>query len=383
VLVLIVGGGIGGLAAAIGLSRTGHEVRVFERAPRISEVGAGISLSPNATRALNQLGMGQLVSGCGLVTQKGGLFNWRGELLSSGTSALLAERFGAPAVVFHRADLIDGLLRALPPNAVSCDAACEDFVQDDKSVALTLADGTQIHGDVLIGADGIHSMVRRRLGRPSTPRYSGYAAWRGVIKLADAGLPVDGDYCGLYVGRGSQFGITLLPDERVYWFGTENCRADSKSQPKDAVERFSDWAEPVRRILRATDEKNILRNDIFDFPPLSTWGQGRVTLLGDAAHATTPNLGQGGCMALEDAVVLSHSLKTDPANGLRLYECQRIQRTARAVRESRRLGKIMQIENTVFCWLRDQALKRTSLDSQLDRLAWLFEYDALRSRLEE
>jgi FAD-dependent urate hydroxylase len=251
-------------------------------------------------------------------------------------------------------------------------------------VTIVLASGERVRGDVLIGADGIHSVVRRGLGHPCLPRYAGYTAWRGVTWLEQSGLAPEQPFWGVYIGRGAQVGLAPMSEGRVYWFATANTEADGHVGPgghrADLEQKFGTWAEPVLRILTATPEEAILRNDIVDLPPLRAWGGGCVTLLGDAAHATTPNMGQGACMALEDAVVLARSLSeaAHVSSALRRYEARRVTRTRRVVRQSWTLGRIFQLESPLLCWLRDRMLSLVSPERQLEAMAWLLDYDGTR-----
>jgi 2-polyprenyl-6-methoxyphenol hydroxylase-like FAD-dependent oxidoreductase len=382
--VLIAGGGIGGLAAAIALRNAGNKVQVFERAPKITEVGAGLSLWANATRALEQLGLGRAVEELSTPSMSGGTFTWDGRLLVGMTNEVLDKRFPRAVIVFHRADLIEALERELGSGVIRCGAGCTGFEQDAHGVTITLEGGERVKGDLLVGADGIKSVVRRTLGRPSELRYAGYTAWRGVVRLDRSGLPSDGSFWGLYIGRGAQVGIVPVSGGRVYWFATANVPAGERSGPNghhgDLAKALEGWAEPIHRIIRATPEEAVLRNDIFDLEPIRDWSEGRVTLLGDAAHATTPNMGQGACMALEDAVVLARSLSeaSDIPEGLRRYAARRAPRTNRVVSQSRSIGRVLQLQNPLLCWLRDRALSMVPIERQLESFAWLLEYDGLR-----
>jgi 2-polyprenyl-6-methoxyphenol hydroxylase-like FAD-dependent oxidoreductase len=379
--VLVAGGGIGGLCTAIALRRIGAHVTVLERQPRVMEVGAGLSLWPNATRALRNMGLADLVQRLTTASVEGGFFNHHGRLLAAGNTAALAAAYEDPTMIVHRGDLIDALHAEVPDEAIRCGVRCEGFSQDADGVELELQDSERVRGDVLVGADGIHSAIRRGLGHPSTPRYAGYTAWRGVMRLEDAGLSVDGDFWGLYVGAGSQCGLNLMSEGRVYWFATQNVPADGPQgaggHKDELVRLFAAWPEALRAVFDATPDEAILRNDIVDLDPLSAWGNGRVTLLGDAAHATTPNMGQGACMAIEDAVVLAQMLHAhaDVPTALRAYEDARLERTNRVVKQSRTFGRVFQLQNGFLCWLRDRMLAAAPVEKQLDRMRWVFEYD--------
>jgi 2-polyprenyl-6-methoxyphenol hydroxylase-like FAD-dependent oxidoreductase len=228
--------------------------------------------------------------------------------------------------------------------------------------------------DALVGADGLWSTVRRTLHGDSTPRYAGYTAWRGVIAYA-------GDVRASETwGRGRRFGLVPLADGRVYWFATANAPEHSQMPEGDKSEllgRFGRWHDPIPSVIEQTPDSAILRNDIYDLKPLKTWGIGRVTLLGDAAHAMTPNLGQGACQAIEDGVVLADCLAREPdtVEALRSYERARAPHTAMVIERSRRLGRVGQLQNPVATWLRDTLVGALPARSQLSQLAPIVGYD--------
>lgn len=365
---MIVGGGIGGLAAALALGRAGLEVVVFERAPELREVGAGISLWANATRALKWLGVYEKIRASGAAEIGGELRSWRGEMFSKIPADDLRARFGEANLAVHRADLQGALFSALPPATVRLGAELTGFEQTGEGVLARFADGREERGDLLVGADGIHSSVRAQLFGRLAPRYAGYTAWRGIAE-ADGRLP-EGIGLNLW-GRGSEFGLAGIGRGRFYWFATRNA---PEGEPESAAGRkrevlglLSGWYEPATTAVASTDEAEILRNDIYDRDPLGSWGAGRVTLLGDAAHPMTPNLGQGACQAIEDAVVLARCLGGGDgiSHSLRLYEGRRVRRTATVVRRSRLAGRVAQTENPLLCRLRDELARRTSGRAQL------------------
>jgi len=372
---IIIGAGIGGLAAGIGLRRVGLDVEVFERAEPFGEVGAGITLWPNAVKALQQLGLTESIQAISVLEAQGGIRTWRGELLS-GTSTVDIERaFGAPTLVMHRAELHGVLLQALGSEGVRQGAQCLGFEQDDQSVAAIFADGRRVHGDLLIGADGLRSVIRAQLHGEQAPRYAGYTAWRAVVPFDRARvLP------GETWGAGARFGQVPLSDDRVYWFATKNTPAGERSPDGEKAEllrRFRGWHTPIEALIEATPANDILRHDIYDRPPLQRWGTGRVTLLGDAAHPMTPNLGQGACQAIEDAVALMKQLSVggDVAGALRAYEAQRIERTAWIVAQSRRIGAVGQWQNPLGVAVRDMLIKSLGSRLQERQLAGVVGYE--------
>jgi 2-polyprenyl-6-methoxyphenol hydroxylase-like FAD-dependent oxidoreductase len=358
--VIIAGGGIGGLATAIALKKLDIPALVLEQAPMIEEVGAGLGLSPNALKALRRLGLERQTIESGSIIEHSRVVTQNGIVLNEIDIGELGRQVGAPSVCIRRADLQKSLLEKLVPGVLMTDARCVGFTERAQSVKVHLADGRTIEGEFLIGADGIHSAVRKALLGEAASRYAGYVSWRAVISGGDFNLLPGYSLLGL--GYGSQMGMFHCGQQRIYWFATKNAPAqgpDSQSGRKDEIVRLSDtWASPFREVIAGTPEDAMLKSDILDRPPNPKWGRGRVTLLGDAAHAATPNLAQGACQALEDAVTLAACLGRSPSpEGLRRYERLRYERTARAVRESWRLGQLLQLQNPLSVWARNRFMQ--------------------------
>lgn len=373
----IVGGGIGGLAAAIALHRRGWRVEVLERAPEFTEIGAGISLWPNALRALEVLGLDRTVRALGAVEATGGVRDRRGRWLSRTDNAELARRFGHPLVVLHRADLLRVLTEALPADSLR-PASEVSAVRDDDRGPVVEHTGGESRPDLVIGADGLRSAVRGALWPGAAdPRYAGYSAWRMVTEP----LAVPPSEGAATWGRGERFGYTALPGGRMYCFATASLPpgsevASGSSQHGELLRRFEDWPEPIPTLLASVPPDAVLRHDLYDLPPLPSFVHGRVALLGDAAHAMTPNLGQGACQALEDAVTLAHCLDGTPdvPAALRSYDLLRRPRTRAISRRSARLGAVGQLSWPPAVLLRDAAARlmpeRAALRSMTAVLGW-------------
>jgi 2-polyprenyl-6-methoxyphenol hydroxylase-like FAD-dependent oxidoreductase len=364
---LIVGGGIGGLAAAIALRQIGLDARVFERAPELGEVGAGLSIWPNGLRALGALGLAAEVRRRSLPDLESALRDRRGRVLVAASGAELEALLGDVSLVIHRAELLALLRRALPDEAIVTGSECLGFAESGRSIVARMADGSGPRGDLLVGADGLHSVVRAGLFGRERPRYAGYTAWRAVVRFDHRELTP-----GVSIGQGRQFGQVPMADGKVYWFATANgppdqVRPDGGWRPHlEAL--FADWHAPIPALVGNTPEASILHNDIVDRDPIAVWGSGRVTLLGDAAHPMTPNLGQGANQALEDAVALAAALSATPdtAAALRAYEAARLPRANAVVVGSRRAGRVIQLANPLACWLRD-ALLRTRTATRMQQ----------------
>lgn len=330
---VVVGAGIGGLAAAIALSRTGWDVTVLERAPEIEPIGAGITLWPNAMRALDALGVD--VEPISVPAGEGaGLRNPAGKVVMRSEDVELR--------ALHRGDLQNALLAALPADTVRTGSPVSKVLDDSVIIG-----DEAISADLIVAADGIASTVRGQLWPGVTPEYRGYTAWRGVTARHTITLTDPAD-AGETWGKGARFGIIPLRDGGVYWFAAATAPQNVRfpDEHAEAVRRFGSWHEPIPTILSATVPGAVLHHDIFDLPPLPTYVNGRVALLGDAAHAMTPDLGQGGCQALEDAVVLAACLRNsaDVSGGLAKYDAERRPRTQAVGKLARRVGTFAQAD---------------------------------------
>lgn len=356
----IIGGGVGGLCAAIALRRRGIDAVVYERADMLGDVGAGLLVWANAVRVLQELGVADAVIRDGSVLEHGQVRTSDGRVLAVSEPGELQKQFGLPSLAIHRAALHRALLSALPDDAVQLASSCTSVAQDTHGVTATFADGREVRSDFLIGADGVRSVVRGQLFPDLQLRYSGYTAWRGAVMTRDeATIGVSSETWG----RGRRFGILRLDAERVYWFATANTHPGRTYSPEVRkallLTTFGDWHHPIGHLLEQTPAGAILHNDIWDFAPMKRWSSGRITLLGDAAHATTPNLGQGACMAIESAYVLADCVAEtdDIAAALLRYEDRRRERTAFITNQSWQIGRVGQWENPVACLLRNFVVK--------------------------
>ncbi len=370
--VIVVGGGIGGLTLAAGLQRRGVDAHVYERAPALAEVGAGLTLWANALYALDKLGLREHLPPIRERNLEGAIRDWRGRVLMAASAGELNDRYGEANIAVHRAELQQSLYRAVAPGTVHLGMPCTGFEEEGAGVTARLENGDSVRGRLLVGADGIHSAIRTQLHGDQPTRYAGYTAWRGIADFDYARLEP-----GETWGRGTRFGSVPIGNGRVYWFATANAPAGAKS-PEGEKQRlrtlFGNWHAPISELIEATPATAILRNDIRDRKPIAQWGRGRATLLGDAAHATTPNMGQGACQAIEDAEALVHYL-TGGSGGsgdtvaLRAYEHERARRTAMIVNQSWRIGSVAQWSNPVAVALRNRIVRSIAGRMQERQLA--------------
>ena len=374
--IVIVGAGIGGLSAALALRREGFEPHVFEQAPALLEVGAAIAVWPNAMRVLQKLDVGAAV------TERGGLLRHARWLDRDGR---VFNHFpfpdeDVPGVALHRADLQGVLLRALPPDSIHLGKTFERFSQGQGEARARFAGGAEVACDVLVAADGLHSLARAQLLGDGPPVYRGYAVWRGIARLEHAALPPD-TATEVY-GSGRRFGVGPVGLGRTGWWATANEPEGAAETPSEHREKllglFGGWCAPVEELVGATPSETILRNSTYDRPPAARRGEGRVTLLGDAAHPMTPNFGQGGCMAIEDAAVLARCLSKygDAERALRAYEARRRTRTARVTRYSLRYGAVGQWQSPPAVRLRARLLSSVPQSAGRRLLRLIFDYDA-------
>jgi 2-polyprenyl-6-methoxyphenol hydroxylase-like FAD-dependent oxidoreductase len=337
--------------------------------------GAGISLAPNAMRVLGDLGVANDVVRSGWRQTGLHVFDAKGRPLSMLDTVAAEAVFGAPHVAIHRRELHRILANAVQPGTVHYGWRACGVEPDDGRTAVLFEDGSRVAADCVVVADGIGSRLRAAMLPASTPRYAGYTCWRGIAPWSDAGLlPATETW-----GPRGRVGIVPVSATSVYWFAVVDAPAgDATMRSMDVAslaERFSAYHHPISAIMAATPDDALIHGDISDIAPLDRLVHGNLVLLGDAAHATTPNLGQGACQAIEDAAVLSTALaeSADIPTALRRYDHTRQRRVADVITTSRRIGAIAQTTNPVAAVLRDTIVRWTPPGVSMRRLARFYD----------
>jgi salicylate hydroxylase len=384
--VAVVGGGIGGLAAALSLLEAGCDVQVFEQAPALTEVGAGIQISPNASRLLHLLGLGEALARCGVRPAAFHQRRWDdGRTLQRAVlgEAIEAE-FGAPYYHFHRADLLAALAGAMPQDRVHLGHRLAGFADHGVRVELRFANGARAEVDVMVGADGIHSTVRAVLFGPERPRFTGCVAYRGLVRaerLKHLGLEVasnswlgpGGHFVHYFVAGGRLVNFVAIM-ERESW--TRESWTD-RGEVADALAAFEGWHPQVRAIIGAVDETFIWA--LFDRAPLERWSVGRVTLLGDACHAMLPFMAQGAAQSIEDGATLAACLResgvSEVASALQRYEALRLPSATRLQEMSRANKTRFHLHDGPAQQARDAQMAERG-DRSIPAIRWLYAHDA-------
>jgi 2-polyprenyl-6-methoxyphenol hydroxylase-like FAD-dependent oxidoreductase len=356
---LVVGAGIGGLAVARVLREAGFEVRILERSPEMEPLGAGITLWPNAVRALRAIGVAGQLPEQAPVDAESGLRRWDGKLLAKTDLVSIGRRYGEPLLLLQRGTLQRALLADGIADLIQTGAEAVRATESSGGARVELLDGEPVDADLVVGADGINSAVRASLLGDGPPRYSGLLCYRAIIAMPPLKIGV-----GEYWGDRRIFGTVPVDDGRLYWFATRLGKAE---EPREAdpiaglLERHRGWAPEIRPVLEATPPDTVLRHPLLDRKPGRHWCGERTALLGDAAHPMLPFVGQGGCQALEDAAALGEALRTaaDVPAALRAYEAKRRGQAARAVRMSRQMGKLIHLSGVPARAVRNGAIALT------------------------
>jgi len=388
--VLIAGAGIGGLTAALALLKRGYRVDIYEQAAELKEVGAGVQISANGTRALYELGLGEGLRAlaCEPTEKEVRLWNTGQAWKLFDVGATSVARFGFPYFTMYRPDLLDALaagVRAAAPDAIHLGCKVSSFTQEAGHVALHFADGGKASGDILVGADGVHSKVRAQLWGADAPQFTGCMAWRGIVPMeklpAHLARVVGTNWLGpgghvvhypLHGGKVMNFvGVVERDDWQVESWSVRGTHTE-------ALNDFAGWHEDVQTLIRniGTPYKWALMGRT----PMTQWSQGQVTLLGDACHPTLPFMAQGAVMAIEDGMILARALDAYPdiPQALQHYEDARRERTAKVVQGSAANAKRFHSQSLSTAAQAQAYLDREFNQARVqERYDWLFEYNVL------
>lgn len=381
--IAIIGGGIAGLTTAIALRQVGINVTIYEANKELRPAGAGIALAANAVKAFELLDLRDRILTYGNPFEHFSILDKQGKTITESDYFAAVEKYKViGSFSIHRADLQKALLEAIEDIPLYLGHKFLSLTQNDAGVTLLFRNGHTATFDYVLAADGIHSAVREQLVPDTQIRYAGYTCWRGVTDTAPAGLN-PGQATETWASEG-RFGIVPLQGGRVYWFACINAATNEDPRFRnftktDLLRHFGQLHAPVAEIIGLTPEKRILHNDIIDLKPLRRLAYGRVLLMGDAAHAMTPNMGQGACQGIEDAVVLQELIRQYPrdlSEAFRQFEKVRLPRTTTIVNRSFTLGKIAQVSQPWLITLRNSLFRlmpanmnNRQLDFIMDRKA--------------
>ena len=394
--IAVIGAGIGGLTAAVAMQRRDLAVELYEQSPKIGEIGAGVTLSPNAIKAFRALGLEAAIAAIGFESDNQLVRAWNsGDVISKVfRKGVYEKEFGAPYLSVHRADLVEVLRRQLPGSVCRLGARCVGVETGAGAARARFADGREVEADLVVGADGIRSVVRASLFGADAPRFTGSVCWRGLVPLEALPAGVIGSDLTLYMGPRSHVIHFMVRAGTLVNFvahvETDAWTGESWTQECDRAEvmgTFAGWHEPLLRLLGSSER--YYKWALYDRDPLARWSKGRATLLGDAAHAMLPHIGQGACMAIEDAYMLADliaQMPDDSSGALRHYERLRLPRTRQAVLEARSRGKEMHLTSR---WAQIKRNLKLALQHRFGgdktglKLAEFYRYDvAAAARLE-
>ena len=362
--VLIQGAGIGGLSLAVGLSKHGYKVRLVERAARLSEVGAGIWMAPNALQVFKKFGLDEKLHQRGWPIHQVTIMDHKGEILSSLAMEPLKEEFGFYIQAFHRADLQSLLSESIGDTQITFGSEVISWSEDESGLNVVLSGGETIRTKLLIGADGFNSMIRSKLFSSWSKRDSGSSSYRAITPTPDH-LKLDLHTCREIWAPGCRFGFSPISKQRTYWYLTFDSLPDQEETAQQNKQRAISFAREYfhefSALVESTVAGNIIRTDISDLNPLRTWGLGRISLMGDAAHATTPNLGQGGAQAVEDAYSLVNEINRHglTPKALSAFFLARKEKANWIVRNSWNYGRLSHQKNPIVRFLRNKVLQLT------------------------
>ncbi|WNJ21138.1 FAD-dependent oxidoreductase [Pontibacter sp. G13] len=375
--VIIVGAGIAGLCTAIGLTKQGISVKLLERSPELVGLGAGLVLGGNAWKALDRLGLAEILLPIVHPIPQMSILNHRGVMLGSTDTERLGETLSSPSHSIHRKEMVETLKGILPEGVLEEGVNIQGIQETEGKIIVRAEDGRDFSGDLLIGADGIHSVVRQHLFGAVSMRYGGYTCWRGVVPFPRARL----EKLGMTEtwGPSKRFGIVPLSRDRVYWFAVVSGPArdpNMRDWSMDDLQReYAEFHPDVVQVLAASKDASLLHHDLYDFEPLSSYSKGNILLIGDAAHAMTPNMGQGAGMSIEDAAtwVSLMSEELPMSERLRAFDHYRVKRCREIVKTSWMIGRMAHIRSVPLQSLRNVVFRLTPPQINNRQMAKLYD----------
>jgi len=355
----IIGAGIGGLTAAIALKQKGFEVEIFEASKHFKKAGSGINLAINAMQVYKRLGIYDEISRHGSYTNSLLITDEKLNTLTKVNLEKSEQVYKVKTFAIHRATLHSILLNQLEGVNIHFGKKLVSLSQTNNSVNFIFEDETSYTSNILIGADGIHSVVRQSILKNTELRIAKQVCWRGIVKI-DIDKKYQTELNELW-GKGKRFGFVHINKDEVYWYALANYKEDYKTEYSNTnlEELFSDFSPLIRQIISKTEKKSIIFNEMMDLKPISSWYHKNVCLIGDSAHATTPNLGQGACQAIETAFVIAECLATEKNMQLAFQQLEKIRKrnTKKIVKTSWSVGKMAQLENGFGMILRNKIMK--------------------------
>lgn len=372
--IAIIGGGIAGLALAVALEQQAIDYTLYESTETFRPLGAGIGIGSNAMLALQGLAVGEAVLANGEALKEQRFYNRHMKQMNSIDFTQLKEQFGEETITVHRADLHQALFDQIPASRIRFGQKVKSVTQNEQEVRLTFMDDGFQTFDVVVGADGIHSKVRQAVA-PTPLRYAGYTCWRGICP--NDGTVPSGVSSEAWSKEG-RFGFAPMADEQMYWFACINAKANDPTyktmKQAEVASRFAHFSQEIASYIESTQDATFLHHDIYDIQPLPHYVYDRIILIGDAAHATTPNMGQGAGQAIEDAYALSRGIQAYGVTpkAFAFYEQERLPVANQVIRLSRQIGWAAQWSNPLLVGFRDTVFPFIPKQLLFRRLTFLF-----------
>ncbi len=377
---IIVGAGIAGLTLAKAFETLNIEYKLYEKDEKVRGIGAGFGLASNAMKAFEILGYADQIVPLGHMLEDFEIQDWKEKTILKADTNRLRKNYNTENFAIHRADLHRYLYQSINPNNIITGKKVVNVLQNFDKAILYFNDETTAEADFIIAADGINSVIRQKLLPKSNPQYAGYICWRGVIK--------DENYTSKKSietwGKAGRFGLTPLKDNQIYWYACKNTPLNSKVYQWDLSDiktNFKDYSGLIRSTLQKTKPSDLITTPIMDLKPLQNYVYNRVILIGDAAHATTPNMGQGACMAVEDVCVLIDEIKKNADDLFACfdrYNLRRLKRTNYIITTSRLAGKVAQLEHPFLTEIRNFVFRKLPTSIAQSPLDDLLEEDFMK-----